>query len=318
MEWTDRIGRRLKPRDLHVFLTVLEHGSMAKAADRLAISRPVVSKTIAALEQMLKVRLFDRTAHGLVPTVYGSALHKRSVAVFDELHGTVRELEFLADPTAGEVRFGCTETLAAGLIPAVIDGLSCRHPRLLFRYDLGSSDVLLQGLRERKFEICVARMQADAAPADMQADMLLHEPIFVVTGRTSKWATRRKVALEELTTEPWILAPLEFGPMSPLAEAFRQKGLEMPPIAALGLSIPMRNILLTTGRFLTVMPASILRFGPQRDLLKVLPVTLPYWRFPVAIFTMKNRTVTPPVQLFIQALHQVAQGLMRGRDPRKR
>ena len=47
MQWSDRIGRRLKPRDLHVFMAVAEFGNMAKAADSLAISRPVVSKTIA-------------------------------------------------------------------------------------------------------------------------------------------------------------------------------------------------------------------------------------------------------------------------------
>src|SRR5947207_693694 len=150
MDWTDRIGRRLKPRDLHVFLAVLEQGNMAKAADYLAISRPVVSKTIADLEQSLGVRLFDRSPQGLEPTHYGRALRKRSVAVFEELRQTVEELEFLADPKSGEVRFGCLETMAAGLVPAVIDRLSRRYPRLAYRYQLGGSDTLLHDLRERE------------------------------------------------------------------------------------------------------------------------------------------------------------------------
>jgi len=161
MDWTDRIGRRLKPRDLHVFLAVLEQGSMAKAADSLAISRPVVSKTIANLEQTLGVRLFDRNSQGLEPTIYGRALLTRSVAIFDELRLTVKELEFLGDPSSGEVRFGCTDPIAAGMISAVIDHLSQRHPRLVFRYELGSPDTLMQQLRDRKFELCVARTPAD-------------------------------------------------------------------------------------------------------------------------------------------------------------
>jgi molybdenum-dependent DNA-binding transcriptional regulator ModE len=65
MDWSDRIGRRIKPRDLHVFLAVAEQGNMAKAAESLAISRPVVSKTIADLEHALGVRLFDRSRRGL-------------------------------------------------------------------------------------------------------------------------------------------------------------------------------------------------------------------------------------------------------------
>jgi hypothetical protein len=53
MEWSDRIGRRLKLRDLHILLAVVQYGSISKAADHLAISHPVVSKAIADLEQTL-------------------------------------------------------------------------------------------------------------------------------------------------------------------------------------------------------------------------------------------------------------------------
>src|ERR1051325_7150879 len=98
MEWSDRSGRRLKPRDLHVFLAVAEKGNMAKAAEQLAISRPVVSKTIAGLEHALGVRLLDRTARGVEPTIYGRALLSRSLAVFDELRQSVKDIEFLSDP----------------------------------------------------------------------------------------------------------------------------------------------------------------------------------------------------------------------------
>src|SRR5215207_7578712 len=101
MEWSDRIGRRLKPRDLHVFMAVAERGNMARAAEQLAISRPVVSKTIAALEHTLGVPLLDRTPRGVEPTGYGRALLRRSLAVFDELRASVKEIEFLADPSAG-------------------------------------------------------------------------------------------------------------------------------------------------------------------------------------------------------------------------
>jgi len=85
MHWSGRIGRRLKPRDLHIFIVVAEQRNMARAAEQLAISRPVVSKAISDLEHLLGVRLLDRTANGVEPTIFGEALLRRGLSVFDEL-----------------------------------------------------------------------------------------------------------------------------------------------------------------------------------------------------------------------------------------
>jgi DNA-binding transcriptional LysR family regulator len=81
MDWADRIGSRIRLRDLHILLAVAESGSMSKAATQLAISHPVVSKTISDLEQTLGVRLFDRTSQGVEPTTYGQTLLKCGVLV---------------------------------------------------------------------------------------------------------------------------------------------------------------------------------------------------------------------------------------------
>src|SRR5206468_667170 len=100
----DSIHRRLNPRDLHVFKAVAEHGNISKAAGSLAISRPVISRTVAGLEHTLGVPLFDRSPQGVEPTLYGRALYKLAITLFDDLRRGVREIEFLADPTAGELR----------------------------------------------------------------------------------------------------------------------------------------------------------------------------------------------------------------------
>src|SRR5262245_59672072 len=107
IDWEGQIGRRLRLRDLHVFSTVAACGSMAKAAAQLRVSQPIVSEVIAGLEHTFGVRLLDRSARGVEPTVYGHALLKRSVAAFDELKQSTRDIAFLTDPTAGELRIGC-------------------------------------------------------------------------------------------------------------------------------------------------------------------------------------------------------------------
>jgi DNA-binding transcriptional LysR family regulator len=112
MQRTHRIDRRLSPRDLHLFAVVADHGNISKAADSLAISRPVISRTIANLERLLGVPLFDRSPLGVEPTLFGRALRKLAITVSDDLRQGVQEIEFLADPTAGELRIGCNESMA--------------------------------------------------------------------------------------------------------------------------------------------------------------------------------------------------------------
>jgi len=124
-----QIGRRLRLRDLHLFLTVVQEGSMAKAASRLGISQPAVSEVIAALEDALGVRLFDRNTRGVEPTVYGRALLKRGRAAFDELKQGIRDIEFLSDPAGGELWIGCAPAPVVAIMPPIPPGRCLRPVR---------------------------------------------------------------------------------------------------------------------------------------------------------------------------------------------
>src|SRR3954452_14220039 len=106
MQWTERIGRRIKLRDLHVLHTVVQAGSMTKAAHDMSV--PVVSKAIADLEHAVGVQLLERNPQGVEPTAYGRVLLGRSLVAFDELRQGIKDIEFLRDPTAGDVRIGST------------------------------------------------------------------------------------------------------------------------------------------------------------------------------------------------------------------
>ena len=92
MRWNDRIGRRIKLSDLHILLAVAQSGSMAKAANELAVSHPVVSRSISELERTLGVRLLERTRHGINLTECGRAILSRSHAAFDELRQGVKDV----------------------------------------------------------------------------------------------------------------------------------------------------------------------------------------------------------------------------------
>ena len=310
MQWSDRIGRRLKPRDLHVFVAVAENGNMAKAAEQLAISRPVVSKTIGDLEHTLGVRLFDRTPKGVEPTLYGRALLKRSLAVFEELRQSVDEIEFLADPSGGELRIGFSEIPAGGLVPAAIELLSRRHPHMTVRTEQGSATDVVNHLHQRKCEIAVLRPPSLEPDFDVQP--LFYEQLYVVSGAASKWAKqRKKITLADLAEEPWIQSPGEMESGSPTLSAFQAAGFEGPRPLILSNSVNLRYALLATGRFLTMFPNSLLCYGPQRTPIRILPIKLPRWETPTSAVTLKGRTLSPIAQLFLGCLQELAKPLVK-------
>jgi DNA-binding transcriptional LysR family regulator len=303
----DRLGRRLKLRDLNILLVLGTCGSMATAARRLATSQSVISKTIAELEEEFGVRLFERNARGVEPTDYGHALLRRARAVFDELREGQQDIASLADPSTGNLRIGCTEWLGSGLVAVVIEKLAQRFPRVIFHVDhahVGTSHY--DELRDRKYDLIVCRIPSPFSEEDLTAEVLFNEPIHVVAGATSKWTSRRKIALADLVNEPWLLTPPDTLPRSLVEEAFHAHGLTVPEPTVVTFTYPVRNSLVAMGRYLTVCPGSLLYFNPAGLKLKALPVELPIRPRPVAIVRLKNRTVSPIARLFIDCANEVA------------
>jgi DNA-binding transcriptional LysR family regulator len=305
-QWASRIGRRLKLRDLHALAAVVQWGSMAKAAPHLAMSQPAVSESIASLEDALRVRLLDRTAKGIEPTLYAQALLRHGRVVFDELKQAMAELEFLTDPTTGEVRVACGDTVAAGLLPEVIGRLSEAHPKLTVRVVQASADTLeFRELRERRVDLALVRTETSFAQEDLEVEALFYDRHRVVANARSSWARRRKLSLAQLVDEPWTFPA---GPVirGLIAEAFHARGLETPRERVSASSILLRNQLLATGRFLTVLPDSVLRYHAAQWSLKALPIDLGVAPRPVMLVTLKKRTVGSVVQLFIEEVRAVA------------
>jgi len=309
----DRLGRRLKLQDLHVLMTVMQTGGMGKAAQRLNLTQPAISRSIAQLEHVFGVRLLDRDRHGVRPTEYGRALLDCGVAVFDDLLQGVKNIEFLADPAAGNVRIGCNPFLAASFGSAVVDRLSRRYPRIVFHALTTPSEILHRALLERDVDLLIAQKHGPFTDEQFEFETLYDDAYVVLSGAKNPWARRRKIELAELVNEAWVLPPPENAPGSIAAQAFDNIGLEYPRATLFTPSFEMRISLLATGRYLTILLASVLRFATRRAELKILPVNLPLTHTPIGIVTLKNRTLSPVARLFIEHAREVAKPLARRR-----
>jgi DNA-binding transcriptional LysR family regulator len=311
IDWESHIGRRLRLRDLHVFLTVVQCGSMAKAAAELGVSQPTVSEVIADLEHTYGVRLFDRSPQGVATTIYGDALLKRSIAAFDELKQSGKDIEFLADPTTGEVRIGCVQSLSVTILPQIMLRFSQQYPRVVAHVDdLMAPATDLPGLHDRKYDCILLRLVTPLSDApladDVKVDFLFNDKLVIAAGLNSRWARRRKIDLAELIDEPWILPSSDTWNYVCLAEAFRARGLDMPKANLVSFSLSFRTHLMAAGPYLSVFAGSVMRLNAHRFQITVLPIELPVRPWPVVIATLKHRTLSPVVERFIACSHEVA------------
>jgi len=307
----DRIGRRIKLRDLHILLAIAERGSLIGAADDLSISPPVISKAIADLEAAVGARLFDRDRHGSVPTAFGRALINRSVNALDELRQGIKELEFLADPTTGEVLIGGLVAMMGGLLPRIVAELRLGHPRLTCNVtQVLTTPGLYDNLRNRNFDLIIGRLPAQPLDADLVSERLFDEPVSIVVGKDSPLARRRKLSISDLLDEPWVL-PQPGTQVGSLVDEVFGASVGRPIAPVICSSIEMYWGLLATGRFIAAMPRWLLSFAPQRNTVAELPIKAMTRIDPVGIVTLRNRTLSPAARLFIDKTREVIEPLRK-------
>jgi DNA-binding transcriptional LysR family regulator len=297
---------------MEILLAVVETGSMAKAGTRLSISQPAISRAIAEMEHTLGVPIFDRNPKGVEPTQYGRALLKRGVAAFDEIAQAVKDIDFLADPSAGELWIGTTPGLAEGVVLAVIDRLSRQYPRIVVHIVQGGLLTQHEALRQRRIEFGFGGTTEPVSEDDIDAETLYEEPLIVVAALENPWARRRKIKLAELVNEPWTWPAAGTVIDLLVTESFRANGLDPPRATIYADAYSLRIRLAATGRFLAIVPASIMRFPGTPASIKVLPVELAKTRRQIGIITLKNRTLSALAQIFIECAREVAQPLAKG------
>lgn len=313
IDWDSQLGRRLRLRDLHVFATAVRAGSMAKAASELRVTQPAVSEVIAGLEHALGVRLLDRTRRGVEPTHYGAALLKRSIAAFDELRQGIRDIEFLADPSGGELRIGCPESIAAGLLQPVIARFAKSHPRAVLEVDTLTTQTFAPPMRERTLDLMLARsgwpLDQPTLVDDFAIEPLYEDGLVVAVGNSNLLARRRRVSWSDLAEQPWVLTDSDVWNYQIVSEAFATNGLKPPTLLMKTVSVHLRAHMVTSRPCITTFPRSVMMLQGRQLGLKALSVALPQRQWPVFAVTLRERTPGPLVERFLQHARAVARSL---------
>jgi molybdate transport repressor ModE-like protein len=273
----DVTSRDVRLRDLRVALAVAQTGSWSRAAAELGISQPAVSHHVTALERAVGQPLLERSQGGARLTLVGEKLVPRAAEALDLLDQSLREAAFAADPGAGEVRIGASGPyIAGGFLAAAIERAQHHHPQLDIIVDEADTGALdFRGLRERKLDVILGRMSAVDACADIQAEVLFHESILVVTGARSPWAQIPTVTLRDLAPARWLLGPPGTAIRALVLEAFRAEGLRPPRAVVSTHNMELRMQLLALSDYVSSLPTSLLRMNGERWGLRALPHASP-------------------------------------------
>lgn len=300
------LGRRFNLRDLNILIAVADTGSMAKAAARLRISHPAVSKTISELEGALGTRLFDRSPQGVQLTRSGEVLRRCGINIFDELRQGYRSLEYLADPNSGEVRLGCTEIILHSLASAIVRRFSAKCPGVQVDVKLANpGEHQLRELRERRIDLLITRATGQSAAEDLHSEVLFDEPFVFVVGAGSEFARKRRVMLGEIIGCKWVLPAPDSAPGALISGVFRAAGYQPPKAVVKTISIELTTSLVASGQFVGILPISVARLKAGQAALRVLPIKPVGPRVSAEIVFVKNRTLSPAVEAFINCVRDV-------------
>ncbi len=307
---------RVKLRDLQILMEVVAAGSMGKAANRLHVSQPVISKAIAGLEQALGCRVLDRSASGIALTEHGKAALKCGSTVFDDLRKGIEEINSIADPGVGEVRIGCVDPEFHGITATVIERLAPRYPRMTFQIIRVTPRTLVSELESRNVDFSFYSLDTVITSSNIDVEFLYEDPVAVVVGSNNPLAKKRRVRLEVLAGEPWLL-PLPPGFVTQvISEAFQSLGLKAPQSVVACTSVD-RLALLSSGYFVTAVPGVMLQRAAQQQVVKRLPIQFPGRHRICSLIILKGRSLGPAAQLFIDELRLVASKFSNRNKPGK-
>ena len=178
----------------------------------------------------------------------------------------------------------------------------------------------LPGLRERKYDLLLVRLISDLAEEQLSDDLRLQrvveDQLVIAAGAHSRWASYQKLSLRDLIEAPWILGPSGTWNRRSVEKSFLAAGLQPPKPRVISVSMALRVRLLIGGPFVAALPKTVLQLNRDLYLLKSLPIPVQNCSGPVAVITMKRRTLSPVVERLITCIHEVAESLVDRVPPR--
>lgn len=296
---------RLKLRHLVLATTIADEGSLARAAEHLHITQPVVTRGLQDLEGILGVHLFERSSQGVSMTVYGEVFIEHARGVLAQIRQAGRTLADLASADAGTVTVGTHLAGSNVLLPRAIASLKATRPGVTVLVREATPDILQQGLLMGDIDLTVGRL----TPVDARIEQirLYVEPIVIVVRAEHPILRGAVPTLSELAAYPWIVPVAGTALRRELEALFLAHGVAWPANRVECTSVLTLRRLILDGDFVATLPELVSR--EDDDLAIITPADTDLSRLirPVGVSVVADRWVHPAMATFLAELTSVAE-----------
>lgn len=305
LDWYIRAN--LKPRHLQLLVALDDLRNLGKVAASLNISQPAVSLALGELEKGLGIRLFERTARGVNPNIYGECLIRQARVVLGSLAQARDELRALLSGASGKTTLGALPAMAPAVVPKALALLKQRTPGTTVLVHEGAMETLLPELRRGAIDLIVGRLLSQR----QSADDLSEKPLFVgsstvVVGAAHPLAKRKRLRWSDLAAFPWVLPPVGSLPREPLETALQSHGVAIPSNTIETLSTHVILTYLQSSDALGILSKVVADHYRDLGLLAVLPLELPDVLRPIGLTWRRDAALSPATLQMMQAIESVS------------
>ena len=289
-------------RTLRYFAEVVEQGSLGKAALRLGISQPALTKSLHVLELELDVKLLLRSSTGVTATAFGKSIYAHAKAVGAEVEHARAEIGRLRGQDQGFVLVGALPSIAGGILARAAALAGTRPPALAVRIVEKHNFELLPALRRGEFDFVVGLADHESVELGLRRRIILRDQLSIIARAGHPLERAAEVTARELSAYPWVFPMVGSSHRPILEQLFRAAGVE-PPLAKIECtSVQLAKTVIQQSDHIGVLPAHVMQHELGAGLLIRLPVCSETLARTIAIFYRDRHPLSSGARALMRAV----------------
>lgn len=242
-------------QNIQAFIAVYENQSFSKAGENLNITQPAVSKRIAALEEDYSTTLFNRIGKSIILTEAGEILLPSARLIIEEIKRSHQTIQGLSGQLGGELKLATSHHIGLHRLPPVLRAFSHSHENVELDLHFMDSEQACEMIENGELELAIVTLPRKASK-NLVTDLIWHDPLVVVVGKTHALANRKKITTDDLIDRPAILPSHETFTRSMIEQQLSLK--KMPPIALETNYMETIKMMISIGLGWGVLPKSMI------------------------------------------------------------
>jgi DNA-binding transcriptional LysR family regulator len=282
------------------FIELASIGSFSKAAHKLHLTQPALSRSLKALEDELGQALFDRVGRSIELTAFGQQIMARAHLLVDEASELRLSARKLQKGEIGNLRIGLGSGPGAMLMTPLLMLMATEHPRAHLDISRGSTALLVQALRERSLDALVLDIRSLKPAADLKIEVLQEMSGAFMCRKEHPLAKKRQVPFSDLHEYPIASTPLSDEVARILIERYGQKA---HPDEMVNLRCEEISSLLDVARTSDAVVLAIRQAAPDLVELPIVPALNAKARF--GLVTVASRSEAPFLKKLREMMREI-------------